>query len=75
MTFFTSSDFLSFPLLQANLESDQPHVRGTVITALKYTISDQPQEVDTQLSKYIGDFMVAISDPDLVSQGNMQLTK
>ena len=52
---------------QANLESELAHVRGTVITALKYTISDQPQQVDIHLSKYIGDFMGAISDPDLVS--------
>lgn len=53
------------PLLRENLSSESPHVRSTVITALKYTISDQPQEIDTQLCKYIGEFMIAISDVDL----------
>lgn len=46
--------------------SESNFVRGTVITALKYTISDQPHSIDGILSKCIGDFMVAISDQDLV---------
>ena len=41
-------------------------MRGTVITALKYTISDHPQPIDAHLHKYIARFLAAISDPDLV---------
>lgn len=47
--------------------SDSAHVRGTVITAFKYTISDQPHPIDVQLHQCIGEFMVSISDVDLVS--------
>ena len=42
-------------------------MRGTVITALKYTISDQPHPIDAQLQDCIEEFMKSISDSDLVS--------
>lgn len=51
--------------LQENLKSPSAHVRGTAVTALKYTISDQPQPIDTLLHECIADFLSTIGDPDL----------
>ena len=45
-------------------------MRGTVVTALKYTISDQPHNIDTALHSCIGEFLSAIGDTDLVSYDN-----
>ncbi len=55
------------PKLQENLKSESTFVRSTVVTALKYTISDQPQPIDSLLHKCIGEFLATIGDPDLVS--------
>lgn len=55
------------PKLRENLKSESMFVRSTVVTALKYTISDQPQPIDTLLHGCIGDFLSTIGDPDLVS--------
>lgn len=55
------------PKLRENLKSESMFVRSTVVTALKYTISDQPQPIDTLLHSCIGDFLSTIGDPDLVS--------
>lgn len=57
------------PKLRENLKSESTFVRSTVVTALKYTISDQPQPIDTLLHSCIGDFLSTIGDPDLVSYG------
>ena len=46
-------------------------MRGTVVTALKYTISDQPHNIDTALHSCIGEFLSAIGDTDLVSYDNV----
>jgi cullin-associated NEDD8-dissociated protein 1 len=51
--------------LQANLKSPSAYVRGTAVTALKYTISDQPQPIDSLLHECIADFLSTIGDPDL----------
>ena len=56
------------PKLRENLKSESTFVRSTVVTALKYTISDQPQPIDTLLHSCIGDFLSTIGDPDLVSR-------
>ncbi len=55
------------PNLRENLQSTSGFVRSTVVTALKYTISDQPQPIDSLLHSCIGEFLVTIGDPDLVS--------
>ena len=55
--------------MQENLKSPSAHVRGTVVTALKYTISDQPQPIDSLLHECIADFLSTIGDPDLVRKG------
>jgi len=40
-------------------------MRTTVVTAMKFTISDQPQPIDALLKTSIGDFLGALTDPDL----------
>lgn len=52
---------------QENLQSPSAFVRSTVVTALKYTISDQLQPIDTLLHNCIGEFLATIGDADLVS--------
>ncbi|XP_073207347.1 cullin-associated NEDD8-dissociated protein 1-like isoform X5 [Lepidochelys kempii] len=42
-----------------------PHARSTVVTAIKFTISDQPQPIDVLLKGCIGDFLKTLQDPDL----------
>ncbi len=56
------------PKLQENLSVGSAFIRSTVVTALKYTISDQPQPIDTLLHTCIGEFLATIGDPDLVSR-------
>jgi len=53
------------PQLQAELSSTSPQMRSTVITAFKFTITDQPQEVDVLLKKCLSHFLKPIVDPDL----------
>lgn len=55
------------PKLQQNLTASSGFIRSTVVTALKYTISDQPQPIDGLLHSCIGEFLATIGDPDLVS--------
>ena len=59
-----------FPCIfpQENLQSPSAFVRSTVVTALKYTISDQLQPIDTLLHNCIGEFLATIGDADLVSR-------
>ena len=57
------------PELLKYLKSPSAYVRSTVVTALKYTISDQPQPIDVLLHNCIGEFLSTIGDPDLVRKG------
>ena len=41
-------------LLQASLNSPSALMRTTVVTAMKFTISDQPQGIDSLLKTSIG---------------------
>lgn len=43
----------------------QPLGRSTVIAAIKFTISDQPQEIDDLLRQYIGEFLLGLNDSDI----------
>ncbi len=54
------------PKLRENLRSPSIHVRSTVVSALKYTISDHPQPIDSLLHDCIGEFLATIGDSDLV---------
>lgn len=51
--------------LKQHLTDDSPLTRSTVVTAVKFTISDQPQAVDPLLKTCIGDFLKTLQDPDL----------
>jgi cullin-associated NEDD8-dissociated protein 1 len=53
------------PQLQQNLSSDSPQMRSTVITAFKFTITDQPQPIDSLLKNCIQFFLQPITDADL----------
>lgn len=53
------------PKLQDSLKTDSPMMRTTVVTAIKFTISDQPSPIDSLLRHSIGDFLGTLQDPDL----------
>ncbi|XP_023667069.1 cullin-associated NEDD8-dissociated protein 2 [Paramormyrops kingsleyae] len=53
------------PRLKKQLSSGSPHSRSTVVTAIKFTIVDQPQPIDALLKDCIGDFLKTLQDPDL----------
>ncbi|KAJ7316954.1 hypothetical protein JRQ81_003116 [Phrynocephalus forsythii] len=53
------------PRLKKQLSSGSPYARSTVVTAIKFTISDQPQPIDPLLKGCIGDFLKTLQDPDL----------
>lgn len=51
--------------LKESLNSPSPLMRTTVVTAVKFTISDQPQPIDSLLRQCIGQFLNTLQDPDL----------
>ncbi|XP_066581205.1 cullin-associated NEDD8-dissociated protein 1 [Prorops nasuta] len=53
------------PKLQESLKSTSALMRTTTVTAIKFTISDQPQPIDPLLKQCMGNFLVALEDPDL----------
>lgn len=53
------------PRLQESLKSSSALMRTTTVTAVKFTISDQPQQIDPMLKQCMGHFLVALEDPDL----------
>jgi cullin-associated NEDD8-dissociated protein 1 len=53
------------PSLKGYLQHESPLARATVVTAMKFTISDQPQAIDAQLKNCIGDFFRSLEDPDI----------
>ncbi|XP_063225020.1 cullin-associated NEDD8-dissociated protein 1 [Bacillus rossius redtenbacheri] len=53
------------PRLQESLGSPSPLMRTTVVTAVKFTISDQPKPIDPLLRQSIGRFLRALEDPDI----------
>ena len=53
------------PKLKASLNSPSALMRTTVVTAMKFTISDQPQHIDQLLRSEIGHFLTTLKDPDL----------
>jgi len=53
------------PNLRSQLKSESPLVRSTVVTAIKFTILDQPQKIDALLRGCIGEFLAMLQDSDL----------
>ncbi|NXX17054.1 CAND1 protein, partial [Podargus strigoides] len=63
LTLVNPSELL--PRLKKQLSSGSPHARSTVVTAIKFTIADQPQPIDALLKGCVGDFLKTLQDPDL----------
>uniref|UniRef100_A0A8C9SYV7 Cullin-associated and neddylation-dissociated 1 n=1 Tax=Scleropages formosus TaxID=113540 RepID=A0A8C9SYV7_SCLFO len=53
------------PRLKGYLLSGSSYARSSVVTAVKFTISDHPQAIDPLLKNCIGDFLKTLEDPDL----------
>ncbi|XP_077972104.1 cullin-associated NEDD8-dissociated protein 1-like [Styela clava] len=53
------------PELRQNLTSTSVLVRATVVTAFKFTITDQPTLVDALLKECIGEFLALLLDGEL----------
>lgn len=52
------------PLLEQALQSNSALMRTAVVSAIKFTISDQPQPIDPLLRQCIGKFLHALQDPE-----------
>ncbi|XP_055377296.1 cullin-associated NEDD8-dissociated protein 1 [Condylostylus longicornis] len=52
------------PCLQQSLRTGSPQMRTAVVTAVKFTISDQPQPIDILLKQCIGEFLFSLRDPE-----------
>jgi len=63
ITLFKPIEFL--PLLQQNLQHPNAQMRNTIVTAIKFTMSDQPSAMDAHLAPVMADFLSHIADPDL----------
>uniref|UniRef100_A0A6Q2YH14 TATA-binding protein interacting (TIP20) domain-containing protein n=1 Tax=Esox lucius TaxID=8010 RepID=A0A6Q2YH14_ESOLU len=53
------------PRLKGYLLAGSSYARSSVVTAVKFTISDHPQTIDPLLKNCIGDFLKTLEDPDL----------
>lgn len=53
------------PELMGNLNSPSPHVRDTIITAIRFTISDSPHEIDALLKNCMSQVLTTLQDPDI----------
>ncbi len=51
--------------LQGYLDCPSPLARATVVTAIKFTITDQPQAIDGLLKECLARFLHALQDPDM----------
>lgn len=52
------------PHLQQALTSENALMRTAVVSAIKFTISDQPQPIDALLRQCIGQFLFTLQDPE-----------
>ena len=53
------------PKLLTFTTSPSAHTRSTVVTAIKYTVKEEPQSIDVMLRQYIGQFLKLLKDQDL----------
>lgn len=53
------------PHLKEFLKSPEPLTRTTAVTAVKFTISDQPQAIDPLLRSCMSELLVPLRDPEL----------
>ena len=59
-----TSPVVLLPRLQEYLKSPSPLARATVVIAMKFTISDHHQPIDSLLKTCIPEFLQTLSDPD-----------
>lgn len=52
------------PHLREALTSESALMRTAVVSAIKFTISDQPQPIDVLLRQCIGQFLLSLQDPE-----------
>lgn len=52
------------PHLQQALTNGTPLMKTAVVSAIKFTISDQPQPIDVLLRQCIGQFLCTLTDPE-----------
>lgn len=52
------------PYLQQALVNGSPLMKTAVVSAIKFTISDQPQPIDVLLRQCIGQFLCTLTDPE-----------
>lgn len=52
------------PCLRQALTSESALMRTAAVSAIKFTISDQPQPIDALLRQCIGQFLFALQDPE-----------
>lgn len=45
--------------------ASKPLARSTIVAAVKFTISDQPQQIDDLLRQCIGEFLASLQDQDI----------
>jgi len=62
------------PALKERVKSSSNFTRGTAITSIKFTISEQPQIVDEVLKKEMGSFLELLKDTDLEVRRSALLT-
>jgi cullin-associated NEDD8-dissociated protein 1 len=53
------------PKLESYLDCQSSLARSTVVTAIKFTITDQPQPIDNLLKHCLGKFLNALQDNDI----------
>lgn len=53
------------PELIKNLSSESSYVRDTVITAVRFTISDAPHDIDLLLKNYMNEVLKTLEDVDI----------
>ncbi|XP_070815240.1 cullin-associated NEDD8-dissociated protein 2 [Chaetodon trifascialis] len=63
LTLVNASQLL--PRLRQQLKAGSPLARSTVVTAIKFTIIDQPAPIDSLLKDCIGDFLKTLQDGDI----------
>ena len=54
-------------LLQERTASSSAYTRATVVIAIKYTIVERPQPIDSYIKSCIASFLLLIKDEDRVS--------
>lgn len=53
------------PQLFNNLQSESPHIRETIISAIRFTILDKPHPIDDILKSNIDQFIKTLQDSDI----------